>query len=80
METEKIYNDISNLPPEAQRQLFDFLDFLKNRYPKPRAAKTSRGKRITDSPFIGIWKDRKDMSDSTKWARNLRGSEWRSTS
>ncbi len=80
METDKIYNDISNLPPEAQRQIVDFIDFLKLRYQKPLQTKSSQKGRITDSPFIGIWKDRKDMEDSTKWVRNLRGSEWGGTS
>ena len=80
METDKIYNDISNLPPEAQRQIVDFIDFLKTRYQKPRQAKTSQKGKITDSPFIGIWKDRNDMGDSTRWVRSLRSSEWGGTS
>jgi hypothetical protein len=80
METDKIYNDISNLPPEARRQIVDFIDFLKIRYQKPLQAKTPQKGKITDSPFIGIWKNRKDMEDSTRWVRNLRGSEWGGTS
>ena len=32
MEPDKIFDDISNLPPEAQRQLFDLIIFLKKRY------------------------------------------------
>jgi hypothetical protein len=27
-------------------------------------------------PFFGLWKDRKDMEDSTEWVRNLRRTEW----
>jgi len=77
MEPEKIYNDISNLPPEAQRQVADFISFLKTRYKKPQ--KTASRNNISNDPFIGIWKDRDDMKDSSKWVRNLRASEWGGT-
>lgn len=80
MEPEKIYSDISSLPPEAQRQLVDFIDFLKNRYQKPLVTKGSRKGCIKDSPFIGMWKDRKDFGDSTQWVRHIRESEWGGTS
>ncbi|MEW6077154.1 MAG: DUF2281 domain-containing protein [Thermodesulfobacteriota bacterium] len=76
METNNINNDISSLPPEVQRQVFDFISFLKNRYQKPRKARASRKGKLSDSPFIGIWEDRKDMNDSSSWVRNLRTSEW----
>jgi hypothetical protein len=36
MEQDKIYKDISSLPPEARRQVFDFISFLKTRYKKPQ--------------------------------------------
>nr|VFJ57208.1 MAG: Predicted antitoxin, contains HTH domain [Candidatus Kentron sp. DK] len=26
--------------------------------------------------FVGMWKDRPDMADSTAWVRNLRQQEW----
>ena len=38
MGQQNINNDIATLPPEAQQQVFDFIDFLKIRYKK----KTSR--------------------------------------
>lgn len=80
METDKIYNDISALPPEAQRQVVDFIKLLKSRYPGSKGSGVSRKGRITDSPFIGIWKDRKDMTDSSRWVRNIRDAEWGRTS
>ena len=36
MEQEKIINEISNLPPDAQRQVVDFIAFLKTRYRRSR--------------------------------------------
>ncbi|MBC2715515.1 MAG: DUF2281 domain-containing protein [Desulfobacteraceae bacterium] len=78
MEPDKIYNDISNLPPEARRQVADFISFLKTRYKKTQ--KTALRNNIINDPFIGIWKDREDMKDSSKWLRNVRESEWGGTS
>ena len=81
MEQDKIYNEISNLPPEAQRQVTDFIAFLKTRYKKrSQTSKAVKGNNIFNEPFIGIWKDRDDMKDSSKWLRNVRKSEWNETS
>ena len=81
MEQDKIYNEISNLPPEAQRQVTDFIAFLRTRYKKrSQTSKTVKVNNILNEPFIGIWKDRNDMKDSSKWLRNIRRSEWDGTS
>lgn len=34
-------------------------------------------KKIEGEPFVGMWKDREDMQDSTAWVRDLRRKEWR---
>jgi DNA replication initiation complex subunit (GINS family) len=39
MEKEKSFDDISNLPPEAQRQVAGFIAFLKTRYKRSDAEK-----------------------------------------
>ncbi len=39
MEQEKIFDDISNLPPEAQRQVVDFIAFLRTRYKRSEQEK-----------------------------------------
>jgi hypothetical protein len=31
-----------------------------------------------DEPFVGMWKDREDMEDSSQWVRQLRQQEWTS--
>ncbi len=31
---------------------------------------------IRDEPFVGMWKDREDMRDSTVWVRELRRQQW----
>lgn len=32
---------------------------------------------LENEPFIGMWKDRKDMEDSNQWLRQLRQNEWK---
>jgi hypothetical protein len=54
----------------------DFVAFLKARYPTTRPARKTRRTKLADEPFIGMWRDREDMQDSTAWVRSLRQREW----
>jgi hypothetical protein len=48
--------------------------------PTPNLTKSPRRPRRTrlaNEPFIGMWKDREDMKDSSAYIRNLREREWR---
>lgn len=76
METEKIINDITNLPPQAQRQVADFIAFLRTRFKSPDNQPFGQSN-LANEPFIGMWKDRQDMQDSRAWIRGIRKSEWR---
>ena len=80
MEQRKIFDDISNLPPEAQRQVVDFIAFLRTRYKRSEQEKQTKRINLVNEPFIGIWKDRKDLNNSSKWLRNVRKTEWGSKS
>ncbi len=31
---------------------------------------------LKDKPFVGLWRDRKDMQDSSEWVRTTRQLEW----
>ena len=33
---------------------------------------------IQDEPFVGMWKDREDMEDSSQWVDRVRQQEWTS--
>ncbi|MDO9129455.1 MAG: DUF2281 domain-containing protein [Anaerolineales bacterium] len=79
MESPRLFQKIASLPPEAQKQIQDFVAFLKARYPATPSAKTKRT-RLADEPFISMWRDRKDMQDSIAWVRQLRQREWERTS
>lgn len=76
MEYPQILREITSLPPQAQQQVVDFVAFLKTRYPTvPRTINTKRTK-LAEEAFIGMWRDRADMQDSTAWVRRLRHREW----
>ena len=52
MEQEKIFDDISNLPPEAQQQVADFIAFLRTHYKRPDAEKQTKRINLVNEPFI----------------------------
>jgi len=75
METTHIAREIAALPPEAQKQIVDFMAFLKTRYSPATPTKKAKRTKLADEPFIGMWRTRKNMQDSTAWVRDLR--QWR---
>jgi hypothetical protein len=75
MTDEEILREINSLPPEAQRQLEDFISFLRERY-KNSHPKTAPASDLESEAFVGMWRDREDMRDSSAWVRNLRKSHW----
>jgi len=76
METAKIVREVASLPPDAQKQVIDFVAFLKARYASASTAKKAKQTKLANEPFIGMWRTRKDLKDSTAWVRNLRQREW----
>ncbi len=73
---EDILREINALPPEAQRQLEDFIAFLRQRYKSSPSAKTANTSDLAIEEFVGMWRDREDMQDSTAWIRRVRQSHW----
>jgi hypothetical protein len=76
MNAADLIRDLSSLPPEAQQEVIDFIAFLKTRYPSPPAGKKTGCGKLSEEPFIGMWRERKDMRDSTAWVRDMRREEW----
>jgi len=73
MTQEELFREITTLPAEVQKQVFDFITFLRSQYPP--AQETFASSELRKEPFVGIWRDRKDIQDSTTWVRNLRTQE-----
>ncbi|MEW5767403.1 MAG: DUF2281 domain-containing protein [bacterium] len=78
METSDILKEMASLPIEAQKQVVDFIALLKTRYSKGKVIPKTKRVILSDEPFIGMWRGREDMRDSTAWVRSLRRREWES--
>ena len=77
MSEKELIKQIRKLPSKAQQEAADFVEFLSKKYiQQPKDISSSQEKSILESPFRGMWKDREDMQDSTKWVRELRKSRW----
>lgn len=74
MAQKDILKKFDTLPPDAQKQVLDFISFLETRYSLKREKTTNT--RLSEEKFIGIWRDRKDLRNSGSWVRNLRKVEW----
>ena len=57
---------------EAQKQISDFVASLKTRYPAAQIGRKAKRIKLADEPFIGMWRDREDMQDSSAWVRHVR--------
>lgn len=76
MTNEEILREIASLPIEAQRQIEDYVAFLRERYKTSSDDNVKSLPDLKSEPFIGMWKDREDMEDSTAWVRNVRKEHW----
>ncbi len=74
MTNEEILREIAALPPEGRGLVENFLAFMRQRYARQNSPTPSTP--LPGENFIGMWRDRDEMSDSTTWVRNLRASEW----
>ncbi|MFN7943993.1 MAG: DUF2281 domain-containing protein [Blastocatellia bacterium] len=75
MTEQEILREIGALPPEGQRLVESFVAFLRLRY--EQSATPSVRPPLEEEAFIGMWRDRDDLTDSTAWVRSLRETEWR---
>ena len=76
MNQEELLRELKSLPPEVQREVVDFIAFLRTRYKAPCPSDRARKMELADEPFLGMWRNREDMKDSSGWVRNIREREW----
>lgn len=77
MSEKELIKQIRKLPSEAQREAADFVEFLTKKYIRKSEEADAPGKKsILENSFRGIWRDRDDLQDSSKWVRELRKSRW----
>ena len=76
MTQNNVTREFDTLPPEAQRQVLDFIAFIQARY---QSASKEGGKAkvsLAEEKFVGIWRNRGEMQDSNAWVRKIRVTEW----
>jgi len=76
MDQEQILRDLIALPPMAQQLVADFIAFLRLRYTQESPESAEALSALGNEPFIGMWHDRTDMTDSSAWVRTVRTREW----
>jgi len=76
MNQTRILDDFNALPAEAQELVAALVSLLSREYHLPQASHDIRTTGLTDDEFIGLWKDREDMLDSSQYIRLLRKNEW----
>lgn len=74
----RLWRDLEVLPPAAQRQVADFIVELTANLRPRRDWRGRASEPLASEAFIGIWKDREELTDSSGWVRELREREWRS--
>jgi hypothetical protein len=76
MTSEILIEKFKSLSSKDKKEVLDFIEFLKTRKANPRKYGQNAIVNIEDEKFIGMWKNRPDMEDSTAWVRNHRKTEW----
>lgn len=69
------FNKFEKIPSEAQKEVIELVQFLYDQYIRSYQ-KESPKKPISESPFVGMWKDRSDLVDSTGWVKQQRRIQW----
>ncbi len=75
MEVEALSKRLADLPEWAQQEVAEFIAVLEAQRGRFEAAPH---RPLSEEPFVGLWKDRDDLSDSSAWVRDIRRREWMS--
>lgn len=76
MKQEELLREFLDLPPEGQAQVVDLIEFLRSRYRPRNPNGAPRSLKLAEENFVGMWRDREDMQDSSTWVRRRREREW----
>lgn len=68
--------EFNTLPPPAQQEVLDFIAFFRARYAQQHSQTAGTSSDMREEAFVGMWRDRNDMKNSSEWVRSMRISEW----
>ena len=72
-DTAQVWRKFEKLPLLAKQQVVELIMFLSEQ--GDRSGTARRGD-FRKKGFVGMWKDREDMKDSSSWVREVRTKEW----
>jgi len=75
IDLEKLIEDFKSLPEETQQQIAETIANLRTGYKDESLINIKR--KISEEKFVGMWRDREDMKESTEWVRDVRKKEWK---
>lgn len=76
MTQQQFVEEYAALPDEAQRQIADFLVFLRQKYQSAASEPLPKSEDLASEPFVGMWGDNLNLENSTDWVRRVRQAEW----
>ncbi len=69
--------ELAALPPKTRRVVLDLISVLRAQQVPGTTPRKAKCPPLEREKFIGMWRDREDMADSTNWVRSLREREWK---
>jgi hypothetical protein len=74
MQTEKIIEKLEQLNGSSQKKVAEYVNFL-YQSDRKKMRKKKRKTSISGEKIIGMWAERKEMKNSTKWVRKIRAAQ-----
>lgn len=71
----KVIAKLEQLPESQQERIAKVL--LKEVEKEDLTSDSSVSFTLENQPFVGMWKERKEMENSSEWVRQLRRQQWR---
>ncbi|KAA3606183.1 MAG: hypothetical protein DWQ06_01675 [Calditrichaeota bacterium] len=75
MLSENFIEKLESLSSDDQKEVIDFL-LSKNKSRNSKRTRKNKMVNLEEEKFVGMWKNREDLADSSNWVKNLRKSDW----
>jgi hypothetical protein len=72
----KAARELATLPPDSRRILVDLIGVLRQGAINSSTSRKRNRRPIEKEAFLGLWGDRKEMTNSTQWVISERRREW----
>ncbi len=76
MDQTTLWREYAALPAEGQQAVDQLIAALTEQYAEGQGTRAQDKVALADEPFVGMWRDREDMADSSAWVRSTRVREW----